>query len=152
MFGIPISPIYGRREVANKRSFSMARVALLMGVITIAIGGLEALPALDEEYDIAWDTVDQVVEDVSQKEVEDQENTFGLLNELQQDNWIPTNLEFKEFPKASIEKRRNRIPLEWKGLKKDQKSSTQKILPDSLKMFFTRMKPKLSGSGNKGAN
>ena len=122
----------------------MTRVALLVGLITIAVGGMEAFPAIDEEYDTAWQTIDQGIEDVGQKDVDDQDDNLGLLDELQKKNWIPMNLDLTEFPKAIVEKRRNRIPLEWKDLKKDEKSITQKILPDRLKMFFIRMKPKLS--------
>ena len=121
----------------------MTRVALLVGLITIAVGGIEAFPAIDEEYNTAWQTIDQGIENVSQKDVEYQDEKLGLLDELQQENWLPINLDLKEISKAIVEKRRNRIPLEWKGLKKDEKSIT-KILPDILKMFFTRMKPKLS--------
>ena len=107
----------------------MARVTLLVGLITIMVGRMEFFPAIDEEYDAAWETLDQGIDNDGQRNDEDKEDTLELLD---------------EFPKSSVDKRRNRIPLEWKGLKKDEKSITQKILPDSLKMFFTRMKPKLS--------
>ena len=107
----------------------MARVTLLVGLITIMVGGMEAFPAIAEEYDAAWKTLDQEIDNDGQRNDEDEEDTLELLD---------------EFPKSSVDKRKNRIPLEWKGLKKDEKSITQKILPDSLKMFFTRMKPKLS--------
>ena len=122
----------------------MTRVALLVGLITIAVGVIEAFPAIDEEYDTEWQTIDQGIEDVGQRDVDDQDDKLGLLDELHQENWIPINLDLKEFPKAIVEKRRNRIPLEWKDLKKNDKPITQKIIPDRLKMFFTRMKPKLS--------
>ena len=139
----------------------MARLAALVSLIIIGVGRLESFEALEDVHDHVWDTNDQGYEDVIEDGVEydvqnmlslekDQEDELigvtedGPWRRYRYNSWIPINLIPQMMPKADVEKKRNRIPLEWKGYKKTITPLSQKILPESLKMFFTRMKPKLS--------
>ena len=116
----------------------MARLALLVGLLLLATRGREGTPVLEDGDGVLEETIDEDVE-------EDQE--MPLLDALENDPlqiWIPPNVYPGSLTKANVEKKRNRIPLAWKGMKGEEKPDNQKISLRSLQMFFTRMKPKLS--------
>ena len=89
---------------------------------------------------------DGVLEETIDEDVEEDQE-MPLLDALENDPlqiWIPPNVYPGSLTKANVEKKRNRIPLAWKGMKGEEKPDNQKISLRSLQMFFTRMKPKLS--------
>ena len=47
-------------------------------------------------------------------------------------------------PLPSFEKRRNRIPLVWKGLNKEERKEKHEVDFGALRMFFQRMAPIMS--------
>ena len=90
---------------------------------------------------------DGVLEEQIDEDVEKDQEVSLLLDSLENDPlqiWIPPNFDPGSLTKANVEKKRNRIPLAWKGMKGEEKPDKQKMSLRSLQMFFTRMKPKLS--------
>ena len=123
----------------------MAKLAGLLGLMAMLMGMRETFALIDYGYDQSWDTFEKEYDDDVDDVVQDERVSEASPLQRYYTNLTPIKLDPYLLPKARIEKKKNRIPLHWRGQKNSMNQPSQNQLVESLYFprVFSRMKPKL---------